>query len=257
VDVIVVLEGLDKPLLDRAGLEVDIRRAIGLIGLDVDVLIYDWEEFQDDLKNRFPLLLDAAFDGRVIYDADGITSALETAREDAEARGIRRTKTGGWQFPVVYREPTPLSPITNADWAKKWLDDAHRDLKAAETLFQAELYDRCVTHCQQAVEKSIKAILACFGRWERNHYVSGVLLQELNQHNLGDWTKTLTGLADKAAQLEPAAIWSRYPRRLKDRIILPVEQYGEREAGEALTLTRKAYKIATEFVRWWFSACKE
>lgn len=252
VDLIVVLERLDKPLLERAGLEVEIRRAIGLTGLDVDVLIYDWEEFQDDLRSRFPLLLDAAFDGLVIYDAGEITPALEAAREDVKARGIKRTETGGWQFPVAYRKPTPLSPITNTDWATKWLDDAQRDLKAAEALFQADLYDRCVTHCQQTIEKSIKAILACFGRWERTHYVSEVLLQELNKHNLGDWAKTLTDLAQDAARLEPAAIWSRYPRRLKDRIILPVEQYGEKDAEEALAVARKAYKVAVDFVQWWF-----
>ncbi len=254
VDVIVVLEGLDKPLLERAKLEVEIRRAINLTDLDVDVLIYDWEEFRDDLENRFPLLLDAAFDGLVIYDTGEIAPALEAAREDARARGIERTETGGWRFPVAYRKPTPLSPLTNADWAKKWLDDAQRDLRAAEALFQAELYDRCVTHCQQAVEKSVKAILACFGRWERTHYVSRVLLQELSEHNLGDWAGTLTDLAEDAAQLEPAAIWSRYPRRMEDRIILPVEQYDEKDADEALALARNACKVAADFVQWWFGA---
>ncbi len=59
-----------------------------------------------------------------------------------------------------------LSEIKNKDWANNWLEDSERDLKAAGSLMRDEIYERAVYHCQQAVEKTVKAILICFGAYE-------------------------------------------------------------------------------------------
>jgi len=252
VDALIVVRGAAKPERERWAETIAIRRAIGPVGLDVDVLIYTEDEFRAGLIAHFPLLLDVAFDGQVIHEDGGLFSLLQQVRQDVAVRGIRRTDTGGWCFPVRYRQPTPLSPVDNVAWARKWLVDAERDLLAAEALFASGLYDRCVTHCQQVAEKSVKAVLACFGRLERSHYVAALLGQEAEVHSAPGWESRLAQLVEDAQQLEPAATWSRYPRLEGGRIVLPVERYGKLEAEEALRRTRRSLASATDFVHWWF-----
>lgn len=254
IDVLVVVRGPEKPFLEQGAEMSAMQQAIAL-PLDVDVLIYGEQELQRGLVSRFPLLLDVAFDGLVVYGEEWLAPLLAQTRRDVSARGIRRTETGGWQYPVLYRQNTPLSPVGNADWARKWLEDARRDLAAAEALFNARLFDRCITHCQQATEKSVKAVLACFGRLERTHFVAWVLHAELEQQNLQgeEQRDALKQLADDAQTLEPAVILSRYPREDADGITLPAERYDATSAEESLTLARRSLYTARDFIEWWFA----
>jgi HEPN domain-containing protein len=54
----------------------------------------------------------------------------------------------------------PLDPIRVAD-TQAWLRRANRDLRAADHDMKADppLHDAVVFHCQQAAEKSLKALL--------------------------------------------------------------------------------------------------
>jgi hypothetical protein len=101
-----------------------IQQAIAL-PLDVDVLIYSEGELRRGLASHFPLLLDVAFDGLVIHGQEWLASLLAQTRREVLVRGIRRTETGGWQYPVLHRQNTPLSPAGNADWAFK--RESHED----------------------------------------------------------------------------------------------------------------------------------
>jgi len=108
VDVLVVVRGAGKPRREWDAQVIAIRRAIGPLGLDVDVLIYTEEEFRVGLLSRFPLLLDVAFDGQIIHGDGELRSLLQRTRQDVALRGIQRTETGGWRFPVRYRQRTLL-----------------------------------------------------------------------------------------------------------------------------------------------------
>jgi predicted nucleotidyltransferase len=116
LDVLVVVRGvlrtgtrtITKPERERWAEEIAIRQAIGPLGMDVDVLIYTEEEFRAGLAARFPLLLDVAFDGQIVHGDGELRSLLQRTCQDIAARGIQRTETGGWRFPVRYRERTPL-----------------------------------------------------------------------------------------------------------------------------------------------------
>ena len=251
VDVLVVVGGPPGSLQERDSEMIALRRAIDL-PTDVDVFIYTLEEFRRGLAYRFPFMLEIAFDGLVVYDAGGLSALLNATRCDVLARGIRRTETGGWKFPVTYRQPTPLSPMSNQDWAETWLADASRDLAAAEALFEAQIYERCVTHCQQAMERCVKAVLACWGQWEKKHYVAKILRAELIHQDVGDWALALREMADRTELLEPTAVWSRYPSVEQGRIVLPEERYGVAEARETLATVRHNLETARAFVRWWF-----
>jgi HEPN domain-containing protein len=196
--------------------------------------------------------LDIAFDGHIIYDDGFIAELMTRTREDVKKKGIKRTETGGWRFPVKFRESTPLSKLENREWADIWLNDAKRDLDAAIKLFEDGIFDKCVTHSQQAVEKGVKSILICFGIYERTHYVSGILAKELKRQGLGQWSNRLGQIADYARDLELDATLSRYPGMFKGRVWIPYREYDEAKAKEALQKARFALDSSRAFIAWWF-----
>lgn len=228
-----------------------LRRALGPEGAWVDLVVVSERGLRWGLEAHYPFYLDIAADGIVLYDADGITALLEQARAEIAARGIRRTETGGWQFPVPYRQRVPLSPFDNITWARRWLEDGDRDLKAAEGLYQMGLYERSVTHSQQAVEKSVKAVLACMGRMERTHYLSARLEGMLETISDLYWREQLKTLVRAAAELEPAAVASRYPVEVDEQVLWPADRYGQAEAEWALELARESLETGRAFIRWW------
>ena len=250
VDLMVVVgQRMDRSERDKA--LIALREALGLDAAQVDLVVVHEEGLEWGLEAHYPFYLDIAFDGVVLYDTGSIAALLEQARREVTARGIQRTETGGWQFPVPYRQRVPLSPYDNLTWASRWLDDAERDLQAARVLFQSALYERSVTHCQQAVEKSIKAVLACMGRMEPSHYLSALLRSLLTGIQDVVWRDRLEGMAQIAAEMEPAAVDSRYPVEVEERVIWPVERYGKAEAARALDLAGESLEIGRAFAHWW------
>jgi hypothetical protein len=80
--------------------------AIGLYNLDL--IPTHLGGLRQGLEEHVFILMDVAFDGLVIYGGEPIERLLREAREEITARGILRTDTGGWRFPVKYRQSTPL-----------------------------------------------------------------------------------------------------------------------------------------------------
>ncbi|MEA3459693.1 MAG: HEPN domain-containing protein [Chloroflexota bacterium] len=251
IDLLAAVETIDKPPLDRKEEIQAIRRAVGL-PLPLDVLLFSKEECRDGFQAHLPLFLDIAFDGHVVYDEGFFHSLMETTKRYVEERGIERTETGGWRFPVAHRRSTTLCALENKDWAHIWLNDAQQDMAAASNLFEAGILDKCVTHCQQTTEKAIKAVLACFGRLEKSHYVSDILESEVKAQSLGEWEDRLADLAAWARDLEPDATLSRYPGMFRGRLWIPYDQYDEVRAEEALRKAGQALDTSEAFVDWWF-----
>ena len=53
---------------------------------------------------------------------------------------------------------------------EQWIVKSQRDLAAARVLFQSQLFDITVYHCQQCAEKALKAYLAYQqGSLQRTH----------------------------------------------------------------------------------------
>jgi len=88
---------------ERARILRELRTALGPDGAWVDLVVVSERRLRWGLEAHYPFYLDIAFDGVVLYDAEGIGALLEQAREEVTARGIRRAETGGWQFPIPYR----------------------------------------------------------------------------------------------------------------------------------------------------------
>ncbi len=257
VDILVVVEREGMTRKEQDEVLITLRRALGSEAARIDLAVTDEKDLRWGLKAHYPFYLDVAFDGVVLYDADGIADLLERTRREVEGSDIRRTETGGWQFPVPYRQRVPLSPDDNVTWAQRWLDDGQRDLEAADVLLESRLYERSVTHSQQAVEKSVKAVLACMGRMERTHYLSSLLLESLSVLRDEDWHERLERLARAAEELEPAAVRSRYPIEVQERVIWPSERYDADDAKRAVDLARRSLRTGQAFVRWWIERDKE
>jgi len=98
----------------------------------------------------------------------------------------------------------------------------------------------------------IKAVLACFGRFEKSHYVSDILESEAKAQDLGEWEDKLMELAAWARDLEPDATLSRYPGMFRGQLWIPYDQYDEARAKEALRKARQALDRGRAFVDWWF-----
>jgi len=252
IDLLVVMGSLDKAPLDRKDEVQAIRQGIGL-ALPIEVLLFSKEECADGFHAHLPLFLDIAFEGLLLHDDGSVSQLMEETRRYVEIQGIQRTETGGWRFPVAYRQATVLSTLKNHDWAQMWLSDAGQDLAAAISLFEDGIFDKCVTHCQQVTEKAVKSVLACFGVLEKTHYVSGTLNKELEGQNVPDWADRLRELTANARDLEPDATLSRYPGMYEGRMWLPHREYDEVKAQEALEKARRALDIAMAFTQWWFA----
>ena len=101
-----------------------------------------------------------------------------------------------------------MSPETAE--VKRWIEKARNDRRAAEAALGLDppVTDAAAFHCQQAVEKLLKAYLV----WQRHEFEKIHDLRALAnlcaQHD-----PTFTDLRDRAAPLTPYAVRFRYPGR--------------------------------------------
>lgn len=225
IDALIVLEKIDKSRIERIKDIVELKRALDF---PADILLVSKKECRDNFKNHNPLFLDIATEGEIIYDRGFLDDLINETKLDIKEKKIKKVSSR-WIFPVKDRVPTPLSEITNKDWANYWLEDSQRDLKAAEYLSQNELYERAVYHCQQAVEKTVKAVLICFGAYEKTHYVASILRKEVEKRDLKEYSKELNNIINIAEK-----------------------EYKKEIAESALKDAKEALKIGNDFVKWWF-----
>ncbi|MFQ5408774.1 MAG: HEPN domain-containing protein [Anaerolineales bacterium] len=251
VDVLVVLHTPFEPGLEWRARVRELRNAVSMPR--AEIIVTDTTGLQRGLANHDFLLMDIAYDAIVLH-GEAVRDTLASAREEIEASGIRRLPTG-WHFPVEYRRSTPLSPTPNDVRAERWLADADDDLRAAASLLGAGIYSRSVFFSQLATEKAVKAVLLCFGRFDRTHYVSGTLREVIEREAVGTWADQLARLADHAEALEDHITRSRYVMEDAEgeEPWVPVEHYDQEAATEARERARGSLAIARDFTAWWFA----
>jgi HEPN domain-containing protein len=130
----------------------------------------------------------------------------------------------------------PHDPIRIAE-TRAWLRRANRDLSAAAHDLKAEppLLDAVVFHCQQAAEKSLKALLV----WHDLPFRKTHNLEELGAACLG-FDRSLETCVARAVPLTEYAWRFRYPGE-------PLEP-SSAEALEALGVARELYDAIIERV---------
>ena len=250
VDLLVIAEGIAKKRIQRIPDIVKIKRELNL-GFPLDILLVSKDECQLNFRNHNPLYLDIALDAEIIYDTGFLENLIEETREYIDSNNIRRG-VDSWSFPVKERTATNLSKISNKEWALVWLEDGRRDLLAASYLFDLELNEKSVYHCQQTVEKVTKAVLAVWGEFRKTHFVADALREECNKRELGEWKEKLIEIAEIGNKTEPQVSLSRYPGLTDNTLWLPYEEYDTNIAKEYLQNAEIAFKIGEEFIKWWF-----
>ncbi len=129
--------------------------------------------------------------------------------------------------------------LLHRDIARALIIESYADLQAAHALLDAKIYARCMAHCQQSVEKALKAALA----------VRDVIVT--NRHEVSeDFRETYTHwplgseLADIAATTESIGFRTEYPLfgRRDLPIWIPSEQYSEVDAKNFLQKAPRVFK---------------
>lgn len=121
--------------------------------------------------------------------------------------------------------------------AQGWLEIAREDLAAAELLFQNGIYRMVCLHSQQAVEKSVKALLTeCAIDFRRTHNIVD-LLSLLSTKNL------IVELDHEEAGFLNAVYRSRYPAEAG---LLP---HGEPRAPDAVKAMALAQRVLAQATR--------
>jgi HEPN domain-containing protein len=197
--------------------------------------------------------LDIAWEGMILIDKDDfLKNLMEETRAYIFHRKLKKLDDG-WIFPVLYREPSFLSNISNKDFAIAMLQDGERDFNIGVTIMREGYFDKAVYHFQQSVEKVVKAILICFGVFKKTHFVGEILIEELKRAELSyNWKEKLMHIAKVSSEVEPEVTWSRYPGIDSDMLWIPYEQYTADDAHEVKEKCEVVISIAKDFVKWWF-----
>ena len=126
--------------------------------------------------------------------------------------------------------------------ARRWFQQAHYDLKAAEWNFEGGFYNTVCFLSQQSAEKALKSILYYLG--SRRKALLTHSLVEMVQEG-AKVLKEVGELLDQARLLDMHYIPSRYPNGLPSGY--PHQFYGKKIAEEALEATSKVRTFVTKY----------
>jgi hypothetical protein len=147
----------------------------------LDILLLTPQEVESNFRNHNPLFLDIAEEGLVLVDDHGwLENLLAETRDYVRQRGIKKTENG-WVFPVERGVLTSLSQVSNRDFSLAMLRAGERDCLISLCLIDAGYYDKAVYHCQQAVEKCVKAMLIAMGIFHKTHFVGEILRAAISE----------------------------------------------------------------------------
>lgn len=252
IDLLIIAENIN-PIKHRRNKEISKLKIFLSIGIPLDIFLLTRSECESNFRNHNPLFLDIASESVVLIDHNEfLIKLIEETKTYIKERGLTKL-SDGWKFPVKYREVTYLSSVSNKDFAFAMLKDGERDFKIGETLIKEEFFDKAIYHFQQSAEKSIKAILICFGEFKKTHFISDSLIEKLNNSFLDDnWKNKLDNIAKINLEIEPEVTWSRYPGIDQGKIWLPYEEYSLNDAINVRDKCDIIVKTAIEFVTWWF-----
>lgn len=252
IDLLIVSDNVHRKRQKRSQDILRIKKELAL-PLPLDILLVTQEECLENFRSHNPLFLDIACDGIILFDPKGFLRTLfEETRAYIQEKGLVRLPDG-WRFPARYREATPLSQVTNKDFARAMLCDGQRDFVSGKILAQEGYFDKAVYHFQQAVEKATKSILIAFGVFRKSHFVSQDLRDIAKKADIdATWREKLLAMADIGEEIEPEVTLSRYPALDAGRLWIPSEEYTHEDAEKTQRQAETALEIAKNFFLFWF-----
>src|SRR3990170_2242585 len=208
IDILLVSDEI-APRKNKRGKDVARIKGCLSIGIPLDILLLTPDETASNFKNHNPLFLDIAVEGTILIDSDDfLQNLIEETKAYIHQRKLEKL-ADGWRFPVLYREPTFLSSVSNKDFAVAMITDGERDFNIGVSLTKEGYFDKAVYHFQQAVEKAVKAILISLGEFKKTHFVGEILINVLKDKSLeNDWKERLCRIAEISSKIEPEVTWS-------------------------------------------------
>jgi HEPN domain-containing protein/predicted nucleotidyltransferase len=251
-DLLIVAEGIPLERHHRSREIVSLSHCIPVLPLDI--LLLTPAETLANFHSHNPLFLDIAEEGIPILDDNHwLANLIQQTRRYIREKGIRRCGDG-WIFPVKRGVPTPLSEVSNFDFAQAMLQDGQRDYEIGKQITESGYYDKAVYHFQQAVEKGVKAILIAMGISQKTHFVGKILRQIVwDTESLHDWQARLLEVAEISEGIEPEVSLSRYPGVIERELWLPFERYRRERAISACADAGKVLDVSRAFLEDWFA----
>lgn len=252
IDILIVSTEIN-PKRHRRGKEIAHIKEWLSHGLPLDILLLTPDECTSNFRNHNPLFLDIACEGILLVDKkDFLKNLIEETNTYIIHRRIEKL-SDGWKFPVVYREATFLSGISNKEFAIVMLTDGEHDFNIGVSIIREGYYDKAVYHFQQAVEKAIKALLISFGEFKKTHFVGEILVDKLKSIELNnEWKEKLYNIAKISDEIEPEVTWSRYPGIDNGVLWIPYEEYTIDDAIEKKEKSKEVIEVTKDFIKWWF-----
>lgn len=147
IDILIIANNIN-PKRHRRGKEIAQIKQYLSINLPMDILLLTPQECISNFKNHNPLFLDIAVEGIILIDKDGfLGNLINETRDYILKKGLEKSDDG-WVFPVLYRQPTTLSKVTNKDFALAMLKDGERDFDIGIKLTKEGYYDKATYHFQ-------------------------------------------------------------------------------------------------------------
>ncbi|MCL6580721.1 MAG: HEPN domain-containing protein [Firmicutes bacterium] len=120
---------------------------------------------------------------------------------------------------------------------RRWFLQAGQDLEAARVLTSAGHHNLACFHCQQAVEKALKAFLFSRGAWDIRGHGAGVLCDDA-----ATLDPAFRELRSTVAPVDKYYIPTRYPNGLGTSG-LPFEVYDADDSARAIRIAEQALEF--------------
>ena len=169
-------------------------------------------------------------------DFEEFFNRYQRRQERKRARDRKRQETNDKEEPV------------NGNEARRWMRQTREDLEAAACLFQNTHFAFACFHCQQAVEKALKALMFAKGCLEMN---------DLDNHDI-------ITLAYRASRMDPSLraipnmvvpmhdyyIKTRYPhyQRGSCQNTIPAEMFSHQDAENAILKAEEILQLIEEVI---------
>lgn len=131
--------------------------------------------------------------------------------------------------------------------ALSYLKDAFSDLELADVAQEEEIFEGCLFHSQQCVEKCMKSILALHGILiTRDHRISDIFESEIR--NFGRFKDAFRTLLPDLADLEWYYIPSRYSVSTRGEIYM--RDFSLEQSAHAYKITLKFINFTKDFLEY-------
>ncbi|OYT38459.1 MAG: hypothetical protein B6U89_05930 [Desulfurococcales archaeon ex4484_58] len=132
------------------------------------------------------------------------------------------------------------------EFARKYFEQALRDLERAKRSYREKDYPETVFHAQQCVEKAVKAMIEAKREYVYNHdpRLSSIFIRVFER----EWRNEYDEIVDILGWFTEYYSRSRYPFLLRGHVVSPDEYIDREIANEAIIKAEKVVKIVQEYL---------